>query len=474
VRVRTLDKEVERCREELEIKEVEGGFLTEPEPWPEPVDGNALLTEIYEVIGKHIIVSKACRILITLWVIHAHAHNAARHSPILFVTSPTKRCGKTNLLNVLAMLVPKALSAANVTPATIFRAIDLWHPTMLIDEVDTFLSDKSELRGVLNSGHTRAGAYVVRCVGDQLVPKLFSTWAPKTFAAIGGMHPTLEDRSIKAPLKRKLRDEKVERIPKDADAYQDLRRKCARWVSDHFEALKTATPALPEMNDRARDNWEPLLAIADACDGDWATLAREAALQLSGVDEDETYSILLLEDLKKLFREEKCEKKKIGLSSTHIVGALGCMEDRPWPEFANGKPISARAIAKLLKPFNIFPKQIKTHSGWGPNGYEPGQFTWAFRRYLSPGTPKITSETPKSPQSQSGSPKKTSEKSTTFQSLKKARKPSATGVSEVSEDKNPKPVRARFSYRRDVAERNQRAVYRKYARSRDKKRKTAT
>ena len=124
------------------------------------------------------------------------------------------------------MLVPKPLSAANVTPATIFRAIDHWHPTLLIDETDTFMSDKSELRGVLNSGHTRSQAYVIRCVGDDLIPKQFSTWSPKAFAHIGRMHPTLEDRSIGIGLKRKLKTEKADRIPKNADAYSDLRRQC--------------------------------------------------------------------------------------------------------------------------------------------------------------------------------------------------------------------------------------------------------
>src|SRR5262249_49935353 len=138
----------------------------------------------------------------------------------------------------------------------------------LIDEMDTFVSDKSDLRGILNSGHTKDG-YVLRCVGDDLSPKPFSTWTPKVFAAIGRMHPTLEDRSIMIELKRKLASEKIERIPRDATMYLELRRKCMRWTSDYFEALRTAKPMLPEINDRAQDNWEPLLAIAEACAGQW-------------------------------------------------------------------------------------------------------------------------------------------------------------------------------------------------------------
>ena len=69
-------------------------------------------------------------------------------------------------------------------------------------------------------------------------------------------------------------------------------------------ALSAANPTLPEINDRARDNWEPLLAIAEVCDSEWADCAREIAVKLSGEDDDETFSIQLLHDLKALFERE--------------------------------------------------------------------------------------------------------------------------------------------------------------------------
>ena len=281
IRAATLDKVVASRREELELVEATE-FLRPVEPWHEPVDGAELLDLLSAAVERHVVLPKGASTAIALWILHCHAYDAAQHSPILDISSPTKRCGKTNLLATITMLVPKPLSAANVTPATIFRAIDHWHPTLLIDETDTFMSDKSELRGVLNSGHTRSQAYVIRCVGDDLIPKQFSTWSPKAFAHIGRMHPTLEDRSIGIGLKRKLKTEKADRIPKNADAYSDLRRQCTRWAQDHVPELSAANPALPEIKDRARDNWEPLLAIAEACDPEWAEYAREIAVQVSG------------------------------------------------------------------------------------------------------------------------------------------------------------------------------------------------
>src|SRR5215471_18826227 len=90
--------------------------------------------------------------------------------------------------------------------------------------------------------------------------------------------------------------------------------------------------------------------------------ARDAALRLSGIDEDVTLGIQLLEDLQWLFSLNNCEQLGHGLSSGDIATALAQMEDRPWPEFSHGKPITPRAIAKLLKPWKIFPKQVKVRA----------------------------------------------------------------------------------------------------------------
>ena len=78
-------------------------------------------------------------------------------------------------------------------------------PTLLIDEADSFLKDNEEMRGILNSGHTKTAAYVIRNVevGGEHKPTRFSTWAPKAIATIRALADTLEDRSIVVTLQRK-------------------------------------------------------------------------------------------------------------------------------------------------------------------------------------------------------------------------------------------------------------------------------
>jgi putative DNA primase/helicase len=77
-----------------------------------------------------------------------------------------------------------------VTAPVVFRAVEKWKPTLLIDEADTFLHDSDELRGVLNSGHNRRSAIIIRTVGEDHEPKQFSTWCPKVISKIGKLPPT--------------------------------------------------------------------------------------------------------------------------------------------------------------------------------------------------------------------------------------------------------------------------------------------
>ena len=84
-------------------------------------------------------------------------------------------------------------------------------PTLLLDEAETFVGDSEDLPGVLNSGHTRDTARVIRLVaaGDDYEPKAFSTWAAKALASIGKLAATLGDRGIIIPMKRRKVGEKV-------------------------------------------------------------------------------------------------------------------------------------------------------------------------------------------------------------------------------------------------------------------------
>jgi putative DNA primase/helicase len=152
------------------------------------------------------------------------------------------------------------------------------------------VKDNEELRGVLNSGHTKVAANVIRNVeiNGEHKPRRFSTWAAKAIATIRSLADTLEDRSVIITLQRKLRNANVERLRRrDTEEFQKLRSQAARWAADNFCKLVDPNPVVPEvLNDRASDNWRPLLAIADLAGGAWPEDARRAACLLSGEEQD--------------------------------------------------------------------------------------------------------------------------------------------------------------------------------------------
>lgn len=256
--------------------------LTDPEPWPGLADGAALLREILQLVRQYVVMSEAQAVAVALWTFLTYLEAHTEVLPILAITSPQKRCGKTTLLSILRRLVRKPLPASNVTAAALFRAIAKWTPTLLIDEADTFLKEDKALRGILNAGHTRDLAYVLRTNNDSLEPERFSTWGPKAIACIGKLPETLADRSVNIRLQRRTQNEGVARL-RDAEpeVFCRLTRQLMRWAMDQGEKVRSYRPLIPPiLNDRAADNWLPLLAIAGTVGGDWPELASRAALDL--------------------------------------------------------------------------------------------------------------------------------------------------------------------------------------------------
>lgn len=358
----------------------------EAEPlWPEPVEGAALLDEIVSTIRKYVILGLAESHAVALWILFTHCFSAASFSPRLAATSPEKRCGKTTLLKILLAACPHALPSSNVSVATLYRIIQSQRPTLILDELDSFLPGNEWLRGILNSGHDPQFAFVLRCASDEHAPKSFSTWTPIALGLIGKLPETLEDRSIEIRMRRKLPGEKVERFRTQqiAAIKSTLLHKCARWAYDNLAALREQEPPPPPaaLNDRAADSWEPLFAIAEVAGREWPERARQAAVALVHADgEGDSIRTRLLSDLRILFGEHGAA----ALPSRDICEALAQVEDGPWPTFDKGRPLTQAQLARLLKPFGVSPLSIRPDGAPDrtAKGYKLADLQDPFARYL--------------------------------------------------------------------------------------------
>jgi putative DNA primase/helicase len=145
---------------------------------------------------------------------------------------------------------------------------------------------------------------------------------------------------------------------------------------------------LPNLgNDRMTDNWIPLATIAYTLYEDWYDKAVEAMRELSDyhVDANDSAAIMILGDIRTIFETQHADR----LSSEDIINALSQMDDRPWPEWRNGKSLTKAGLARLLKPFKIAPATIRIGSTTA-KGYLLDHFLETFSRYI----PSIQSVTP--------------------------------------------------------------------------------
>jgi len=212
--------------------------------------------------------------------------------------------------------------------------------------------------------------------GNEAGLGVFSCWCPKVMCLIGRLPETLADRCIVIRMQRKLAGENCERLRRLVT--EEVRRKCARFVQDHANAIATNEPPVPEsLHDRAGDIWEPLLALAEIAGADWPERARQSAIGLTNSAQENCPIGTLLLDAYVLFSEAKVER----IFSRDMAGKLNCYSNRPWKEGIKGKLVTDTWLAKLLRPYGIRPSTMRIGEEVG-RGYEAEDFVQAIQRYV--------------------------------------------------------------------------------------------
>lgn len=354
------------------------GALTLPASTPQ--NGSSLMYDLVAAVRRHTVLPEADSILIALWVAFTHLYQLFGIAPSLAVTSPEKRCGKTNLMTFLSRLCRAPYATSNMSEAAIYRRIEQEKPTLLMDEADTFLVKNKSMIGILNSGYKRKMGFTER-VGKNGLEKM-TTFCPKAIAMIGEMPETLKDRSIHIRLERKSPDEKVEAVPEQGpDELSLLCSRLVRWVADNSNAVARVKPeALGLNNDRAEDNARPLLAIASIMGGNWLERAQTAfEAHADASDKSLSHGELLLTDTARAF----ALSGRTQLLTMELLGYLLDQEEAPWPTFSRGRAMTARDLASMFKQFGISSLQMRHGNGQQVGrGYQREQFTQAFARYV--------------------------------------------------------------------------------------------
>jgi hypothetical protein len=362
------------------------------EPHPEPVLLQQVLDDLCEYIRAYVVLEPYYVDILALWVVMTWVYEKFAIVPFLLVNSPVHRAGKSTLVENLCRVVRRGILTSNVTTAVLFRLVDTYHPTILIDEADTLLKDNEDLTSIVNVAYKKSGV-VWRVNTETKKLENFQCFAP---IALAGNNPQMaiptRDRCIEIKLKRKLPGEKCESaeweiVENHANQIKPYIARAVQDITPLLEELLKKASNIPELQDlkahnsRAYDIAKPLVMLAQLADlqaygcivkDGWFKRAVTAIKTVvENRTETDTKHIQLLRDIKTVF--DQTQEK--ALPSKELLTKLKQLDGSPW------RDLTERTLAKMLKPFEVNPKVIRFKDKVG-RGYERQSFEDPWKRYL--------------------------------------------------------------------------------------------
>ncbi len=304
--------------------------------------------------------------LLAAWLMATYLYRGFAVFPYLQLRSAVKRCGKSRLLKLLALLGFNCHGVSvKPTPAVLYREIEQSGGIQCLDEVEHLAAKDEktwpELAAILLAGFERGGS-VTRCDpdrGNRL--QRFDVYAPRAFAAISSLRDALEDRALPIMMIRRKPSERIERLSMRtiAKETQGLRDRCYSFALEHgsavFAAVEEAARDLGArgLDDRAIDLWAPLIAIARVVDqvegGGLTTMLLRLAQDLSGAREAaeaETTATKLVGALTVILGE----RKQDAIEPMDLLRDLRIHAGFEWLK-------STKALATLLAPYGLYARQ---------------------------------------------------------------------------------------------------------------------
>jgi hypothetical protein len=288
-----LEKKAHKIRERKRKAKVE--IESEPEEKqeeiPQELIAKAWLTRdliaAVSNILKRFVFLKDDRIflLISIWVLATYVHQRFEYMPLVWVTSPTKRSGKTRLLEVLRELTSNPTAIwINPTEAILFRSAHRGK-TLFLDEVERLRKKDNDIHGhvmaVLNSGFQKGGTVprMVKNKNGVQAESEWSTYGPKVISGITNVTDTIADRSFVIKMIRRVRaTETLERFRRHKLAKElgDIVFQLKIWAAANGEVIQGLYDGIAQepgelkgCDDRFLDTVEPLLAIAALADSEY-------------------------------------------------------------------------------------------------------------------------------------------------------------------------------------------------------------
>jgi len=226
-------------------------------------------------------------LLIAVWILATYVYDRFQYIPILWITSPVMRCGKSRLVDLLDKLVWKSSGSVINTSLAALYYMTAEGCTFLADEVENLKNSDREqfgaIIGIINAGFAK-GATVRRMVQieGEWVQKKLPVYGPKVLSGIATVTDTIRDRSLSIRMIRKSRKEKVVRfnLRREGQRLGELAASLALWAEANGEALERIYDDMPDQpelvgcDDRFLEIIDPLLSIVKFADAETANGGR--------------------------------------------------------------------------------------------------------------------------------------------------------------------------------------------------------
>lgn len=357
-----------------------GQLVKATTPYHKPVAGSEIFGELYQMIDAFIFIDDGYKTAFVLWVISSYLVQDLDFAPHAWITAPERNCGKSTLLELFQRVVDRPFTMIAPTMATVFRIMDKYRPTLLLDEIDTNLKTKSEILGLINGGYSKVASLAPRIntnKGNEL--DLFNVYGAKVFCGIGTMQGTFASRAIRFNLTRQppyAQKPLLNSLSLPLAKTELLKQKIKRWCEDNRQSVLDVDVKRLAMDARINNNWQGLFKIAQVLGVyDKALIACQT---VNKITTEPTFNEMLLGDIKDKWQGQVMTIRQI---HTELVSD----ETLPWQSLNKGQPITVHWLGKQLRKFDIHPtpKDLGKIQGIRVQGkgYDKAQFEKIWEIY---------------------------------------------------------------------------------------------
>lgn len=263
-----------------------------------------LWSEVKQYIYEHIDLQEGYDIL-TAWVLASWTLEKWHAVPYLFFYGPAAS-GKTWALEILASIGHRSIMTASATLSTVFRVVDMWHPTVFFDETEVYMrKDRGEMLNLLNSGYRKDFPAMRTEEGKEgFEVRFYDCFGFKALAGTKDFMETLKSRCIIFNMSKAVREIKT---IIDNERAKNLREKLLTY---RFKMLATKeTQEAPNvLTGRLRELFNPLIIVAPTAEKGVIITQAKKIEEMQREEEETSLESIVFRAIFKLHEETGDEK----------------------------------------------------------------------------------------------------------------------------------------------------------------------